>query len=180
MGRYKKSKTITEENEYLLRRREQNRINQLNYRRRRKIVKMLKDKKIRPTQTNKEFINEFSHHLKGLDFDYSITLTNREFLSIKSLFHFIPKFITQLKNEIKIGLVFYVIQVGITDHPHIHLLMKTQSSLNKLKTIIKNKWKNGFVYVQRIYSNFDNYTLENYVLKEVNFSSNDELTWDFV
>jgi hypothetical protein len=58
--------------------------------------------------------------------------------------------------------------------------MKTQSSLNKLKTIVKNKWKNGFVDIKRIYSDFDNYTLEKYVLKEVSISSNDELTWDFI
>jgi hypothetical protein len=98
MGRYKKTKTIIEVSEYLLRRREQNRINQMKYRRRRKIVNLLKNKTIGPTQTKKEFINDFSQHLKGLDFDYYLTLTNREFLSIKSLFHFIPKFITQLKN----------------------------------------------------------------------------------
>jgi uncharacterized protein YajQ (UPF0234 family) len=180
MGRYKKTKTIIEENEYLLRRRLQNRINQMNYRRRRKIVNSLKDKTIRPTQTKMEYLNELSQLLKGFDFDYYITLTNREISSIKSLFHLIPNFIKQLKNQIKFGYVFYVIERGLTDHPHIHLLVKSQSSLNKLKTIIKNKWKKGFIDIQRIYSVFDDYTLEKYVMKEVSILSNDELMWDFV
>ena len=180
MGRKKKVKTITEENDYLIRRREQNRINQLNFRKRRRIVNLLKDKTIKPNQTRKEFINKFSIDLKEFDFDYFITLTNKDFISSKGLFHLFPQFITQLKNEVKIGFVFYVIEKGTTDQPHIHLLMKTQSSLNKLKTIVKNKWKNGFVDIKRIYSDFDNYTLEKYVLKEVSISSNDELTWDFI
>jgi len=180
MGRYKKTKTIIEENEYLLRRREQNRINQMKYRRRIKIVNLIKDKSINPKQTHEEYKNELSELLKGVDFDYHITLTKREILSIKSLFHIIKNFIKQLKNEVKLGFVFYVIERGETDHPHIHLLIKSQSSLNNLKTIIKNKWKDGFLFIQRIYSDIDNYKLENYVLKEVSISSNDELNWDFI
>lgn len=180
MGRKKKLKTITEETDYLIRRREQNRINQLNYRKRKRIVRKIKEQEINPNQTKREYIDVLSQHLKGFNFDYYITLTNREIISIKSLFNLIPQFITQLKNEVKIGFVFYVIEKGITDHPHIHLFMKTQSSLNKLKTIIRNKWKNGFIDIQRIYSDFDDYTLERYVLKEVSISSKDELIWDFV
>lgn len=180
MGRKKKIKTQTEINEYLTKRREQNRINQQNYRRRIKIVNFLKEKTITPTQNRRDYVNEMSRQLKEFDFNYYITLTTQEISNVKSLFHIIPNFIRQLKSEIKLGLVFYVVEKGKTDHPHIHLLIKSQSSLNKWKTIIKNKWKNGFVDIQRIYSVFDDYTLEKYVMKEVSILSNDELMWDFV
>ena len=140
---------------------------------------MLQNRTCDSSQFKKEYIDELSHYLKGFDFDYYITLTNREILSIKSLFHLIPSFITQLKNEVKLGFGFYIVERGMSDRPHIHLLVKSQTSLKKMKEIIKRTWNNGFVDIQKIYSVFDNFTLEKYVLKEVSISSNDELIWDF-
>jgi hypothetical protein len=103
----------------------------------------------------------------------------RENSSIKKLIHLVPRFIEQVKTELKLGFGFYIVERGLSDRPHIHLLVNSHTSLKKMKEVINRTWMNGFVDIQRVYSDFDNYTLEKYVLKEVSILSSDELIWDF-
>ena len=179
MGRKRKIKTSQQQVEYQIKRREQNRLNQSKFRKRKKIMNMLQNRTRDSFQFKKEYIDELSHYLKDFDFDFYITLTMRENSSVKKLIYLIPRFMEQLKTEVKLGLGFYIIERGMSDRPHIHLLVKSQTSLKKINEIIRRTWTNGFVDVQRVYSDFDNYTLEKYVLKEVSILSNDELIWDF-
>jgi hypothetical protein len=179
MGRKKKIKSLHEKEEYRIRRREQNRINQSKFRKRKKIVNVLQNYSFDNSRIKKEYIDELSHCLKEFDFDFYITLTMRENSSIKKLIHLIPRFIEQVKTELKLGFGFYIVESGLSDRPHIHLLVKSQTSLKKMKEVINRTWMNGFVDIQRVYSDFDNYTLEKYVLKEVSILSSDELIWDF-
>ena len=71
-------------------------------------------------------------------------------------------------------MVFYVIE--IKDRPHIHILLKTSTDYSSVVNSVNLLWEEGFVYSVKVYSKIDDYTLENYVIKEVYYNSS-EVNW---
>jgi hypothetical protein len=172
MGRKKNIKTEEELREYQLRRRIQNRINQRNYRLRIK----LKNKVLEVSSNNKniEFKNHLSLFLKEKEFNYFITLTTKYNNSLKKIKHQLESFLNgiNLNNELKN--IFYVIEKK--SKLHIHLLIKTEIKLNYLIEKVKKNWNIGYSHTIKIYSDYIDRTLENYLLKEVRYDDN-EFLW---
>ena len=71
-------------------------------------------------------------------------------------------------------MIFYVIEKK--ERPHIHILLKTSTNYSDLTKSVDLLWDEGFVYSVKIYSKIDDYTLENYVIKEVYYNSG-EINW---
>ena len=172
MGRNKKIKTIEEEVKYIERRRNQNRTNQRNYRLRKKLQNELKNT---PSYIkNDVYKNSLKTLLKEKDFNYFITLTTRFELTTKHINILTERFIDDLRNIIDFEMVFYVIE--IKDRPHIHILLKTSTDYSFVVNSVNLLWEEGFVYSVKVYSKIDDYTLENYVIKEVYYNSG-EVNW---
>jgi hypothetical protein len=176
MGRKKKIKTIQQKEDYIIRRREQNKLNQENFRKRRKILNTIKliSSKLKEELKYKE---ELSNYLKNLGFNYFITLTTKNLTTYDNLKRDTDYLITSLSIDIQYDRMFYVIEKGKLGHLHIHILLKSNCNLNKLKKIVKWKWNKGFVDVKTIYSNTEDTKLENYIIKEVKLNSNNWLIW---
>lgn len=172
MGRNKKIKTIEEEVKYKEIRRNQNRTNQRNYRLKKKIQNELKNK---PSFIkNDVYKSSLKTYLKELDFNYFITLTTREIITTRHINKLTDRFIYELKNVVDFQRVFFVIEKK--DRPHIHILLKSSTDYKTLTKYVDLLWDEGFVYSVKIYSKIDDYTLENYVIKEVYYNSG-EINW---
>jgi hypothetical protein len=172
MGRNKKIKTIEEEIKYKERRRHQNRTNQRNYRLRKKLKNELNNT---PSYIkNDVYKNSLKTFLKEQNFDFYITLTTREILTTKYINKLTESFIERLKNILEVERVYYVIEKK--DRPHIHILLKTNTNYSTLIKSVNFLWNEGFVYSVKIYSQIDDYILENYVIKEVHYNSS-EVNW---
>jgi hypothetical protein len=176
MGRKKKIKTIQEKEEYKIRRREQNKLNQENFRKRRKILNTIKliSSKFRKELKYKQ---ELSNFLKNMGFNYFITLTTKQPTTYNNIKRDTDYLITSLSIDNQYDRLFYVIEKGKSEHLHIHILLKSNCDFNKLYKIVKRKWNNGFVYVKTIYSSYKETILENYVIKEVSLNSNNWWIW---
>lgn len=173
MGRYKKVKSEVEKSEYKERRRQQNRINQRNFRRRKKLMENLSHSS---TQFQKElkYKEDLSRELKKIGFNFFLTLTTKNKSSIKLL----NKSIKELKEKIwSMERLFYVIEKGKTNHPHIHLLVKTTINKNQMIKSIRDSWDRGFIDVKTIYSGDGDLTLEDYLLKEVRLYNKEPERW---
>jgi hypothetical protein len=172
MGRNKKIKTIEEEVKYIERRRNQNRTNQRNYRLRKKLQNELNNT---PSYIkNDVYKSSLKTFLKEQDFNYFITLTTREIITTRHINKLTERFIYELKNVVDFERVFYVIEEK--DRPHIHILLKTSTDYSSVVNSVNLLWEEGFVYSVKVYSKIDDYTLENYVIKEVYFNSL-EVNW---
>ena len=172
MGRNKKIKTNEEEVKYKERRRNQNRTNQRNYRLRKKLQNELNNT---PSYIkNDVYKSSLKTFLKEQDFNYFITLTTREIITPKHINKLTEKFIYELKNVVDFERVFYVIEKK--DRPHIHILLKTSTKYFTLNKSVDLLWNEGYVYSVKVYSKIDDYTLENYVIKEVYYNSQ-EVNW---
>lgn len=173
MGRNKKVKTPEEQERYTEKRREQNRVNQRNFRRRKKLMENLTPSL---TQFQKElkYKDELSNELNKIGFNFFITLTTKNKLSIKLL----NKSIKEIKEKIRsIERIFYVIETGKTNHPHIHLLVRTTMDKNQMIKSIRDTWNRGFIDVKTIYSGDGDLTLEDYLLKEVRLYNKEPERW---
>jgi hypothetical protein len=172
MGRNKKVKNNKEKVKYLKRRRHQNKINQRNYRLRKKLENELENT---PSYIkNDVYKNSLKTLLKKQEFNYFITLTTRFELTTKHINILTERFIDDLRNKIDFEMVFYVIE--IKDRPHIHILLKTSTDYSSVVNSVNLLWEEGFVYSVKVYSEIDDYTLENYVIKEVYYNSS-EINW---
>ncbi len=172
MGRNKKIKTIDEEVKYIERRRNQNRTNQRNYRLRKKLQNELNNT---PSYIkNDVYKSSLKTFLKEQDFNYFITLTTRKIITTKHINKLTERFIYELKNVVDFEWVFYVIEEK--DRPHIHILIKSSTDFKTLKNSVELLWNEGYVYPVKIYSKIDDLTLENYVIKEVCYNSQ-EINW---
>jgi hypothetical protein len=172
MGRYKKIKTKEEEVKYKERRRHQNRTNQRNHRLRKKLEKQLNNS---PSYIKNDiYKNTLKTFLKEQGFNYFITLTTKEILTTKHINILTERFIDRLRNVVDVEMVFYVIEKK--DRPHIHILLKTSTDYSSVVNSVNLLWEEGFVYSVKIYSKTDDYTLENYVIKEVYYNSG-EINW---
>jgi hypothetical protein len=173
MGRNKKVKTLEEQEQYKEKRRIQNRINQRNFRKRKKLIENLTPTL---TQFQKElkYKDELSNELNKIGFDFFITLTTKNKLSIKLL----NNSIKELKEKIRsIEKIFYVIETGKTNHPHLHLLVKTTMDKNQVIKSIRDTWNRGFIDVKTIYSGEGDLTLQEYLMKEVRIYNKDPERW---
>jgi hypothetical protein len=172
MGRHKKIKTEEEKDNYQERRRQQNITNQKNFRWRKKIVKELENT---PSYIKNDiYKNSLKNLIKKQEFNYFITLTTRRIKTIKHIQKLTKEFIDRLKNVVDVERVFYVIEKN--ERLHIHILLKTSTEYKTLKNSVNLLWKEGFVYFVKVYSKIDDYTLENYVIKEVYYNSG-EINW---
>jgi hypothetical protein len=172
MGRHKKIKTEIEKDNYRKKRREQNRINQYNYRERKKIINKIIDT---PTYIKNDIYKDsLKNLLKEQEFNYFITITTRKIKTFKHINKLIKEFIYKLKYYVDVERVFYVIEKK--NRPHIHILLKTSTDYKTLKNSVNFLWDEGFVYSVKIYSKIDDYTLEKYVIKEVYYNSG-EINW---
>jgi hypothetical protein len=172
MGRNKKIKTIEEEVKYIERRRNQNRTNQRNYRLRKKLQNELNNT---PSYIkNDVYKSSLKTFLKEQDFNFFITLTTREIITTRHINKLTERFIYELKNVVDFERVFYVIEEK--DRPHIHILLKTSTDYKTLTNSVDLLWNEGYVYSVKVYSKIDDYTLENYVIKEVYYNSQ-EVNW---
>ncbi len=172
MGRNKKIKTIEEEVKYKERRRHQNRTNQRNHRLKKKLEKQLNNS---PSYIKNDiYKNTLKTFLKEQGFNYFITLTTKEIITIKHINILTEKFIDRLRNVVDVEMVFYVIEKK--ERPHIHILLKTSTKYSTLTKSVDLLWNEGYVYSVKIYSKTDDYTLENYVIKEVYYNSG-EINW---
>ncbi|WP_297511705.1 hypothetical protein [Flavobacterium sp.] len=172
MGRNKKIKTIEEEVKYKERRKHQNRTNQRNYRLRKKLENELN--KTPSYIKNDLYKTSLKHFLKEQEYNYFITLTTREILTKRHINKLTERFINRLKSVVDVERVFYVIEKK--DRPHIHILLKTSTNYSDLTKSVDLLWDEGFVYSVKIYSKTDDYTLENYIIKEVYYNSR-EINW---
>jgi hypothetical protein len=173
MGRNKKVKTPEEQEQYIEKRRIQNRINQRNFRKRKKIMENLTPSL---TQFQKElrYKEDLSKELKKIGFNFFITLTTKNKLSIKLL----NILVKELKEMIgSIERIFYVIENGKTNHPHLHLLVKTKMDKNQVIKSIRDNWNRGFIDVKTIYSGEGNLTLDEYLVKEVQLYNKEPERW---
>jgi hypothetical protein len=172
MGRNKKIKTIEEEVKYKERRRQQNMTNQMNFRLRKKIVKELENT---PSYIKNDiYKNSLKNLIKKQEFNYFITLTTRKIKTIKHIHKLTKEFIDKLKNVLDVERIFYVIEKK--DRPHIHFLLKTSTKYSTLTKSVDLLWNEGYVFSVKVYSKIDDYTLENYVIKEVYYNSS-EVNW---
>ena len=104
MGRNKKIKTIEEEVKYKERRRHQNKTNQRNYRLRKKLKNELNN--IPSYIKNDVYKNSLKTFLKEENFNFYITLTTREILTIKHINKLIERFIDRLKDIVDVERIF--------------------------------------------------------------------------
>lgn len=173
MGRNKKVKTPEEHEQYKEKRREQIRVNQRNFRKRKKIMENLTPS-LTQFQKELQYKGDLSKELKKIGFNFLITLTTKNKLSIK----LINILVKELKEKIgSIERIFYVIENGKTNHPHIHLMVKTTMDKNQVIKSIKDSWKRGFVDVKTIYSGDGDLTLEEYLMKEVQLYNKEPERW---
>jgi hypothetical protein len=173
MGRHKKIKTENEKIEYKLRRREQNRISQKNFRLRRKILN--KVMKVTPTEQNNIYKKSLTKFIKEQRYNYFITLTTKEERTPRLLKIKLDKFLKSIRNTINYETGFFVIEKK--NRTHIHLLLKSKNSLKNISKTIYEFWKEGFAKTLNIKSKEEDYTLENYLIKEVYYNST-EVNWE--
>ena len=173
MGRKKKIKTDEEQINYQKRRREQNRINQKNFRLRRKLLKQILE--ISNQEKNQKYREGLTLLLKKQEFNYFITLTTKEERTLRHIKIIFDNFISKLKLDIGIEGGYFVVETS--NRPHIHLLVKTNSNLSNLIKSIGKNWNEGFTHTKNITSGIDNLILENYVTKEVYYNS-PEVNWE--
>jgi hypothetical protein len=173
MGRNNKVKTPEEHEKYKEKRREQIRVNQRNFRKRKKIMENLTSS-LTQFQKELQYKDDLSKELKKIGFNFLITLTTKNKLSIK----LINILVKELKEMIgSIERIFYLIEYGKTNHPHIHLLVKTTMDKNQVIKSIRDSWKRGFVDVKTIYSGDGDLTLEEYLMKEVQLYNKEPERW---
>jgi hypothetical protein len=173
MGRNNKVKTPEEHEKYKEKRREQIRVNQRNFRKRKKIMENLTPT-LTQFQKELQYKDDLSKELNKIGFNFFITLTTKNKLSIK----LINKLLKELKDKIgSIERIFYVVEKGKTNHPHIHLLIKTTMNKNQVIKSIRDSWKRGFVDVKTIYSGDGDLTLEEYLMKEVQLYNKEPERW---
>lgn len=173
MGRNKKVKTPEEQEQYKEKRRIQNRINQRNFRKRKKLMENLTPTL---TQFQKElkYKDELSNELNKIGFNFFITLTTKNKLSIK-LLNILVKELKEMNESI--DRIFYVFENGKTNHPHLHLLIKTTMDKNQVIKSIRDSWKRGYVDVKTIYSGEGDLTLQDYLMKEVRIYNKEPERW---
>jgi hypothetical protein len=171
MGRKKIIKTEKEIEECILKRRRQNRINQKNFRLRNKIKLKSSDnnKDLKEQEYKKQLIN----FLKSLNFNYFITLTTKQEITLKKIKVYLDEFILNINESINLDKLYYIIEQK--NRPHIHILIKSKSDIKFINKSIKLIWKKGFNHFKKIYSDNNNFTLEEYLTKEVNLSP--EINW---
>jgi len=173
MGRRKHIKTEDELNNYKEKRREQNRINQKNFRLRRNLLKQILE--VSYQEKNQKYREGLTRLIKEQEFNYFISLTTKEERTLRHIKILLDNFISNLKLDIGIEKGYFVIETK--NRTHIHLLVKTNSNLpNLIKSISKN-WNEGFTHTKNITSGIDNLILENYLTKEVYYNS-PEVNWE--
>lgn len=173
VGRPKKIKTEQELIKYEKRRREQNRINQQNFRDRKNRLKKIQE--IPFFKENKKYREELKIFLKQHGYNYFLTLTTQKERNLKYLKSLSNRFFNKLGLEIGFDRVFCVIETK--NKPHIHILIKTDNTMTSLVNFVSKNWFEGNVKnIQKIYSGEDNYKLESYLLKEV-FYNSQEVNW---
>lgn len=173
MGRNKKEKTTKEEKDYYLRRKNQNRINQRNFRTRRKLLENISHLKT-PFEKELKYKEDLCKVLKDIGFNYLITLT----LKFKNSVNNLVKQVKKLNEKIdSINRVFFVIENGETNHPHIHLLIQSKIEKTDLMNTLKFHWRRGFIDVRTIYSDNEDLTLEEYLMKEIRVYNKEPEKW---
>ena len=173
MGRHKKVKTENEKIEYKLKRREQNRISQKNFRLRKKILNKVMN--VSPIEQNNIYKKSLTKFIKEQDYNYFITLTTTKERTSRLLKIILDKFLTDVKRNINYQNGFFVIEKK--NRHHIHLLIKSKKSFKDISMTTKKFWKEGFSKTMKINSKIDNFTLEEYLVKEVWYNSN-EVNWE--
>jgi hypothetical protein len=175
MGRKKLFKTPKQQEEYTNRRREQNRVNQFNFRLRRKMKEKIKD--VSYKMKNYEYKNQLSKLLKEQNFNFFITLTTKQERTLKQIKITLDHFLGNINNHIKVERLYFVVEKK--NRPHIHILLKTDTDIKSLNNSVGIIWNEGFINTKNIYSGIDDYTLEEYLIKEINFNS-PEINWGII
>ena len=156
MGRHKKVKTENENIEYKLKRREQNRISQKNFRLRRKILNKVMN--VIPTEQNNIYKKSLTKFIKKQDYNYFITLTTTKERTTRLVKIILDKFLLDIKKNIGYQNGFFVIEKK--NRPHIHLLLKSKYSYKEISRTSNKFWNEGFTKTLKINSKVEDYTLE--------------------
>jgi hypothetical protein len=87
----------------------------------------------------------------------------------------LDKFLLDIKKNIGYQNGFFVIEKK--NRPHIHLLLKSKYSYKEISRTSNKFWNEGFTKTLKINSKVEDYTLEEYLVKEVSYNST-EVNWE--
>jgi hypothetical protein len=124
----------------------QNRINKRNQRIRIKMKEIISSS-LSKMEHEEEYISNLINYFNTYEFDTHFTGTfdpkYSKKISLQSLKSYTDKFIQLLINEgiIEYGLMF--LDTGENENTHTHILIKTNSNMNKIHDLIKSKWLLG-------------------------------------